>query len=321
MTRGIDLAILVTGGAGFIGSHLIDKLIERDDKVICLDNFDPHYDPKIKENNIQTHADDKNFTFIEASVTDQKALKTVFEENEVAKVVHLAAKVGVRPSLKEPLTYQKINIRGTLTLLELSRKYEVENFVFGSSSSVYGEVKETPFREDMSINPISPYGATKLCGEILTHTYSELYDLPSCALRFFTVYGPRQRPEMAIHKFTRLIKQGKEVPMYGDGTSQRDYTYIDDIIQGVTSALDKKFEFEVINLGNSDPIKLRDLISLIEKELDMEAKINRLPDQPGDVPITYADVTKAKELLNYSPKVKLEEGIKKFVDWHAANMG
>jgi len=313
------LGILVTGGAGFIGSHLVDGLIKRGNEVICIDNFDPYYDPDVKRKNIQSCLSSKNFKLTEADVGDEKALGRVFEENEVGKVVHLAAKVGVRPSLKEPSAYQKVNVEGTLALLELSRKHGIENFVFGSSSSVYGVAKETPFKEDMPARPISPYGATKLCGEILTRTYSELYGLPSCALRFFTVYGPRQRPEMAIHKFTRLIAQGKEIPMYGDGTSKRDYTYIDDIIQGVISALDKKFEFEVINLGNSEPVKLRDLISLIEAELGAKAKIKRLPDQPGDVPVTYADIAKARKLLGYGPKVKLKEGIKKFVEWYGSS--
>jgi len=314
------LEILVTGGAGFIGSHLVDKLIERGDEVVCLDNFDPYYDPGIKRKNIQRHLGNKNFKLIEADLDDEKALGKVFEENEVKKVVHLAAKVGVRPSLKEPSVYQKVNVESTASLLELSGKHKIENFVFGSSSSVYGVTKETPFKEDTLARPISPYGATKLCGEDLTRAYSELHGLPSCALRFFTVYGPRQRPEMAIHKFTRLITQGKEIPMYGDGTSKRDYTYIDDIVQGVISTLDKKFEFEVINLGNSEPVELKDLISMIEDELEAKAKIKRLPDQPGDVPLTYADITKARELLGYNPRVKLKDGIKRFVEWYRSNV-
>jgi len=310
------LRVLVTGGAGFIGSHLADKLVEKGDEVICLDNFDPYYNPNIKKKNIKHNLGKKNFKLVEADVRDGKALKKVFEKNGIEKVVHLAAKAGVRPSIKDPLLFEDVNIRGTLNLLESCRKHGIENFVFGSSSSVYGITEKVPFSEDDTLRPISPYGASKRSGELLCHAYSSLYDIPVTCLRFFTVYGPRQRPDMAIHKFVKLIDRGEKIQMYGNGTSKRDYTYIDDIVDGIMTALEKKFVFEVFNLGNSKTVELRRLISLIEEELGKEAKIERLPDQPGDVPITYADISKAKKLLNYSPKTRIEEGLAKFVEWY-----
>lgn len=310
------MGVLVTGGAGFIGSHLVDKLVEKGVEVICLDNFDPYYDPGIKKKNIKHNLGNKNFKLVEADMRDEKALRRVFEEDDIEKIVHLAAKVGVRPSIENPLLYEDVNVHGTLNLLESCKKYGTENFVFGSSSSVYGITGKVPFSEDDVPRPISPYGVSKRSGELLCHAYSSLYDISVTCLRFFTVYGPRQRPDMAIHKFVKLIDRGEKIPMYGNGTSKRDYTYIDDIVNGIMTALEKKFGFEVFNLGNSETVELRRLISLIEEELGKGAKIERLPDQPGDVPITYADISKAKKLLNYSPKTRIKEGIAKFVEWY-----
>ena len=310
------MSILITGGAGFIGSHLCDKLVERGDDVICLDNFDLYYDPRIKRTNIQQNLDKKGFKLVEADVRDEKALRKIFEKNCIEKIIHLAAKVGVRPSIKEPVLYEEVNVRGTLNLLELCKEFKVKNFIFGSSSSVYGNTKKIPFKEEDVPNPISPYGASKRSCELLCHVYSPLYGIPITCLRFFTVYGPRQRPDMAIHKFTRLIDQGKEIPIYGNGSSKRDYTYVDDIVNGTISALDKKFDFEIFNLGNSQTIELRKLISLIEWRVGKKAKLKRLPNQPGDVFITCADISKAKKLLNYSPKIGIKEGIEKIVKWY-----
>lgn len=310
---------LVTGGAGFIGSHLVARLLESGSEVICIDNFDPYYPPEIKRENISKHlSNEDNFSLIEADIRDRKDLEMIFKSNNIDKIVHLAARAGVRPSISNPLLYEDVNVKGTLNLLELSKDYGIEEFVFGSSSSVYGVGDKIPFSEDEGVDrPISPYAASKRSCELFCYTYSHLYDISLSCLRFFTVYGPRQRPEMAIHKFTRLIdQQNKEVPMYGDGASKRDYTYISDIIDGIVSALDKNFGFEIINLGNSKTVELRYLISLIEKNLGKKAMIKRLPDQPGDVPITYADISKANRLLNYNPEVGIEDGIKKFVEWY-----
>jgi len=315
------MSILVTGGAGFIGSHLIDKLLEEGHSVICLDNFDPYYDPQLKRKNIRHNLGNKNFKLIEADVRDKKALRKIFEESDIEKVVHLAAKVGVRPSIKEAALYEDVNVRGTLNLLELSREFAVENFIFGSSSSVYGNTGKVPFGEDDVPKPISPYGASKRSGELLCHVYGSLYSIPITCLRFFTVYGPRQRPDMAIHKFTRLIDQGKEIEIYGDGTSKRDYTYVEDIVNGIISALERKFSFEIFNLGSSRTVELNALISLIEEELGKRARVRRLPAQLGDMPITHANISKARKLLGYKPRISFEEGIKAFVRWYKTTGG
>ena len=309
--------ILVTGGAGFIGSHLVERLLGEGQRVICLDNFDPFYEHKIKRTNLHTALNNPNFTLVEGDIRDATCLKTLFEQYPIEKVVHLAARAGVRASIENPQLYEEVNIKGTLNLLEGCKEFPIEQFIFGSSSSVYGVNGKVPFSEDDKIEmPISPYAASKRAGELFCYTYHHLYGIPITCLRFFTVYGSRQRPEMAIHKFTRLIDEGKDINMFGDGTSKRDYTYISDIIDGIMGALDKPFGFEIFNLGESQTVELRYLISLIEQNLGKTAKIKRLPEQPGDVPITFADISKSQKLLNYNPKVKIEEGVEKFVDWY-----
>jgi UDP-glucuronate 4-epimerase len=310
------MAVLVTGGAGFIGSHLIEKLLSENKNIICFDNFNNYYEPKIKLSNIAGCMGNPNFVLIEGDIRDTDSLNSLFKTHNITEVVHLAARAGVRPSLEHPMLYQDVNVKGTINLLEIVRIYGVRNFVFGSSSSVYGINSKVPFNENDKIDkPVSPYAATKRAAELLCFTYHHLYDIPITCLRFFTVYGPRQRPDMAIHKFTRLIDQGKEITMFGDGKSKRDYTYVADIIDGIVTALYNPFGFEIFNLGDSKTVELQYLVSLIEKNLDKKAIIKRLPDQPGDVPITYADISKASDLLGYQPKVSIEEGIEKFVSW------
>lgn len=309
------MAIMVTGGAGFIGSHLCARLVERGDEALCIDNLDPYYNPEIKRDNLRSCLERANFHFFERDIRTYRSMRKFFEEFEIEKIVHLAARAGVRGSIENPHLYQKVNVGGTLNLLELARRHDIKNFVFGSSSSVYGASKDVPFRENGSTRPISPYGASKRAAEVYCQMYSKLYGLKVSALRFFTVYGPKQRPDMAIHKFTRLIDQGEEVPMFGDGHSKRDYTYIDDVIEGILSALDKSFGFETFNLGNSRTVSLRDLIALIEETVGRRARIRQLPPQAGDVLITYADISKAEELLGYEPKTPIEKGIQKFVRW------
>jgi UDP-glucuronate 4-epimerase len=311
-------SILVTGGAGFIGSHLVDRLLSEGEwQVAVVDDFNNFYDPVIKHANVSHHEKCPNFHLFKTDIRDKTALKRIFDEHTFACIVHLAARAGVRPSLEQPLLYVETNINGTMNLLELAREHGIKQFVFGSSSSVYGINAKVPFSEDDPIRqPISPYAATKAAGELLCHTYTHLYGIRSICLRFFTVYGPRQRPDLAIHKFARLMSEGKPIPVFGDGTTRRDYTFIDDIIAGVRAAIDyDKTDYEVMNLGESRIVELRELISLLEKELGVTAKIDRQPLQPGDVPQTFADITKARRLLAYDPQTKIEEGIKKFVVW------
>lgn len=309
--------ILVTGGAGFIGSHLVERLFKEEHQVICFDNFDNFYNPKIKWVNLQAMMKKTNFTLVEGDIRDIKCQKKTFEQHQIETVIHLAAIAGVRPSIAQPQLYEEVNIKGTINLLEICKNFPIKQFIFGSSSSVYGTNEKVPFSESDKVEmPISPYAASKRAGELFCYTYHHLYDIPITCLRFFTVYGSRQRPEMAIHKFTRLIDEGKEITMFGDGTSKRDYTYISDIIDGIMGALAKPFEFEIFNLGESRTVELRYLINLIEQNLGKTAKIKRLPEQPGDVPITFADISKSQKLLGYNPKVKIEEGIEKFVDWY-----
>ena len=309
------MKLLVTGGAGFIGSHLVERFFKKGYEVTCLDNFNDYYNPEIKRNNIRPFLKERNFKLVEADIRDKGALKRIFERFEFHKVIHLAAQPGVRASLKEPSLYMDVNVNGTLNLLELSKDYRIKGFIFGSSSSVYGAIKETPFSEEGGLKPISPYGVSKRAGELLCSAYNHLYHLPITILRLFSVYGPRQRPDMAIYKFTKLIEEGKEICLYSNGKSKRDYTYVSDIIEGIMSALNKDFDFQIFNLGNSQPITLSNLVSLIEKNLNKSAKIMYLPEQPGDPFITYADISKSRRMLNYRPKVKIEEGIERFVQW------
>jgi UDP-glucuronate 4-epimerase len=314
--------ILVTGGAGFIGSHLCERLLSDGVKVICLDNFDSFYDPNIKIKNAEgmTKKFQDLFELVTGDIRNPDHLKGIFQKNRVDFVIHLAARAGVRPSIADPLLYQDVNIRGTIVLLEACKAYKIKNFIFASSSSVYGENQRVPFtEEDLEIQPISPYGATKRSGELLCYSYHHLYGMNIACLRIFTAYGPRQRPEMAIHKFTRLIDRDGKIPIYGDGSSQRDYTYIDDLIEGILGAIRYHKGFEIYNLGESQTTSLIELIKLIEGAFEKKADIEMLELQPGEVSVTYADITKAKRMLKYQPKVKMEEGIKRFVEWYKEN--
>jgi UDP-glucuronate 4-epimerase len=311
--------LLITGGAGFIGSNLIEELLGSGrffKNIICIDDFNDYYDPKIKYGNISGFRDDPGFILYEADITDLPAINDIFKKHSIDMVIHLAARAGVRPSIKNPGLYWEVNIGGTLNLLELCREYGVKKFIFASSSSVYGNNKKTPFSEEDCVDfPISPYAATKKSGELLCYNYHHLYNISVFCLRFFTVYGPRQRPEMAIHKFTRLIDSGTEVPVYGRGDSSRDYTYIDDIVSGLEESIKIVKGYEIINLGNSKPVKLLDLIRIIEENIGKKAIIREINSQPGDVDTTFADITRAKKLLKYSPETALESGIRKFVKW------
>ena len=315
-------SILITGGAGFIGSHLVNRILSEGDwRVFAVDDFNDFYEPAIKHANIAAHQSNPIFKLIEADIRDYDALSRAFDQTDFDCIVHLAARAGVRPSLIEPRLYVETNINGTVNLLELARAHGIKQFVFGSSSSVYGENEKIPFSEDDPIfKPISPYAATKAAGELICHTYSHVHDMRIICLRFFTVYGARQRADLAIHKFAKLISAGAPVPIFGDGTTRRDYTYVDDIISGVRAAIDyDQSNYEVINLGESRTVELRELISLLENALGKRAEIDRQPTQPGDVPQTFADITKARRLLGYNPQTQIEEGVEKFVEWFREN--
>jgi len=314
--------ILVTGGAGFIGSHLCERLLTDGVKVICLDNFDSFYDPTIKIRNVEgvKKKSPELFELVTGDIRNPEHLKGVFQKSKIDLVVHLAARAGVRPSISDPLLYQDVNIRGTIVLLESCKAHGIKNFIFASSSSVYGENQRVPFTEkDLDIQPISPYGGTKRAGELLCYSYHHLYKMNIACLRIFTAYGPRQRPEMAIHKFARLIDQGGKIPMFGDGSSRRDYTYIDDLVDGILGVIRYHKGFEIYNLGESQTTSLKELIQFIEKAIGKKANVEMLDPQPGDVSVTYADITKAKRMLKYQPGVKMEEGIKRFVEWYRKN--
>ena len=309
---------LVTGGAGFIGSTLCEKLIKEQNKVIIIDNFCDFYNPELKHKNIEKIKN--SIKLYEGDIRDRKILKQIFEENNIDIVVHLAAMAGVRSSIENPILYQEVNCTGTQNLLEEMRLHNIANLVMASSSSVYGNCKQVPFREDMVVDyAISPYAATKKANEVMTHVYRSLYNINVIMLRFFTVYGPKQRPDLAINKFTRLMLEGKEIPIYGDGTTARDYTYIDDIVDGIISSCDyvdlNTDVYEIINLGNSSPVSLKDMVDTISKVLVVKPKLKYMPMQPGDVNITYADISKAKNLLGYEPKIEFEEGIRRFIKW------
>ncbi|MDD5557301.1 MAG: GDP-mannose 4,6-dehydratase [bacterium] len=308
--------LLVTGGAGFIGSHLVERLLDRGDEVVCLDDFNDYYDPAIKRENIRAAAAHQRFLLIEGDIRDAALLEAVARDGRFDAVVHLAARAGVRASIREPVLYEDVNCRGTLNLLEMCRRHGIGRFVFGSSSSVYGRASRVPFsEEDPAVHPISPYAATKRAGELLCFVYHHLYGMRVTCLRFFTVYGPRQRPEMAVAGFTRRVIGGEPIDVYGDGSSRRDYTHVDDIVDGATRAIDTPFPYEVFNLGESRTVALGELIALIEKAAGRKARINRLPEQPGDVPVTYADVRRAGEMLGYRPRVPIEDGIERYVSW------
>ncbi len=313
--------ILITGGAGFIGSTLATKLLEKNNKVVVIDNFNDYYDPKIKYKNISKIKDNENFKIYSIDIRDRENIKKVFNENHIDIIVHLAAMAGVRPSIENPILYQEVNGLGTQIILEEAKLHDIRNLVLASSSSVYGNCKETPFREDMIVDfAISPYAATKKANEVMAHVYHKLYDMNIIMLRFFTVYGPKQRPDLAINKFTRLILNDEPIPMYGDGTTSRDYTYIDDIVSGIIKSCDyvenNKNVYEIINLGSNNPISLKEMIKIIGEVLGKEPKINQLPMQPGDVDITYADISKAEKLLGYKPSITFKEGIEKFFEWY-----
>ena len=335
---------LVTGGAGFIGSHLVEKLLKDGNRVINVDNFNEFYNYSIKVKNvldstgkIQKNDEDEikveelqdlkklvdsgNYTLEIVDITNMEILEEVFQRNKIDIVIHLAAMAGVRPSIEKPLLYEKVNIRGTMNILELMNKYNIKKFVCASSSSVYGNNEKVPFSEKDNVDrAISPYAATKKSCEVIGHSYHHLYNIDTIMLRFFTVYGPRQRPDLAIHKFTKAITEEKEMPFYGDGTTQRDYTYIDDIIDGILKSIvyleENENIYEIINLGESETVSLRKMVETLEKEIGKKAVLKKLSMQPGDVNRTFADISKAKELIGYDPKTKFEEGIKKFVNWY-----
>jgi UDP-glucuronate 4-epimerase len=310
---------LVTGGAGFIGSHVVEALLAKGCRVICVDNFDSFYDPAIKRENLRKAGTHPHFVLVEADIRDRDAMQRLFRSHQITRVFHAAARAGVRPSVVDPLLYEDVNVRGTIVLLEAARGQPISTFVFSSSSSVYGGLESVPFSEAApDLRPISPYAATKLAGEQICYTYHHLYGFPITCLRFFTAYGPRQRPEMAIHRFVRLIDEGQPIPVYGDGKARRDFTYIDDIVQGVVAALDRSLPYEVINLGEAATIELSEVIGLIEQALGKKASIEYLPAQQGDVPLTYADVTKARRLLGYQPTTPVKDGIQRFVKWYRA---
>ncbi len=309
--------VLVTGGAGFIGSHLTYRLLSRGDRVTNIDEFNDFYDPQLKWANIKPFLGQSAYALVEGDIRNRDLVNSLFRDKKFDAVVHLAARAGVRPSLAEPVLYEETNCIGSINLLEAARRHGPEVFIFGSSSSVYGINEKVPFSETDEVNqPISPYATTKRAGELLCYNYHHLYGLRTACLRFFTVYGPSQRPEMAIHKFTNLIAKGEPITMYGNGSSRRDYTYVDDIIDGVVASMDLAPQFEILNLGGAKTTSLHDLVKWIGEELAVEPEIEYLPDQPGDVPITFADVSKAERLLGYSPKVSIREGIRRFVAWY-----
>jgi UDP-glucuronate 4-epimerase len=309
--------VFITGAAGFIGSHVSEALLARGNRVVGIDNFDPFYDRRIKEGNLAPLSAHPAFSFLEGDIRDVSALARWGEGTPPDALIHLAAKAGVRPSVADPVGYADVNVLGTIRVLEWARERRVPKILFASSSSVYGGNTKVPFCEDDFVDrPVSPYAATKKAGELLCHTYCHLYGMNVAALRFFTVYGPRQRPEMAIHKFTRRILDGKEIDLYGDGSSRRDYTYIEDVVSGVLGALDAPRGYRVYNLGESATIALSDLVALIEKACGKSAVRRYKPSQPGDVPVTYADISRARAEIGYDPRTPIGAGVSRFVDWY-----
>jgi UDP-glucuronate 4-epimerase len=312
------MKILVTGGAGFIGSHVCERLLETGHAVWALDNLNPFYSPQLKEQNLREIAAlNKPFNFVKADLGDSRILEELFQTTRFDQVIHLAACAGVRPSLEEPALFQQVNVTGTVNILEAGRRHGVKKMTIASSSSVYGVNKKVPFAEnDPVFSAISPYAASKLACEALGHVYHYVYGMDVAMLRFFTVYGPRQRPDLAIRKFTKLIAEGRPIPVFGDGSTARDYTYITDIVDGVVACTERQFGYEIFNLGESQTVTLNRLIELLEKAMDRKAIIDRRPAQSGDVPLTFADITKSQRHLGYSPKVKIDAGIPLFVEWH-----
>ncbi len=313
------MRLLVTGGCGFIGSHLIEALLARGDEVVCLDSLDDFYSPAVKRRNIRDCEQSGRFTFIQGDIRDSVILDHIGKSHAIEAIVHLAARAGVRPSIRDPKLYADVNLAGTSSVLEMARRFGIRSFVFASSSSVYGERTDVPFRESDPVEqPASPYAATKRSGELLAYTYHHLYGMNVTCLRFFTVYGPRQRPEMAIHKFTRLIHSGQPVPMYGDGSASRDFTYVDDIVQGVVAAIARTGGYRIYNLGNSRMITLHDLIQEIGTALEAEPRIDQLAPQAGDISITCADISRAQADLDYRPATPFADGLRRFADWYLA---
>lgn len=318
------ITYFITGGAGFIGSSLARELLKKGNKVISIDNFCDFYNPVIKENNIKELAKDEKFKLYKNDIRDRQAIKKIFDENKIDVVMHLAAMAGVRPSIENPVLYQEVNCMGTQNILEEMKEHNIKNLVMASSSSVYGNCKQVPFNENMTVDfAISPYAATKKANEVMTHVYHKLYNMNVIMLRFFTVYGPKQRPDLAINKFTRLMLNNEEIPMFGDGLTSRDYTYIEDIVDGIIKSCEYTIKnenvYEILNLGNSEPVTLKEMIETIAEALNIEPKIKQLPVQPGDVNRTYADITKAKEMLGYEPKTAFKQGISNFVKWYKEN--
>ena len=308
--------ILITGAAGFIGSHLAERLLERGDQVVGLDNFDPFYPREAKERNLRGPKAHSGFSFVEADLRDARAMAELMERHRPQRIVHLAAKAGVRPSLENPAGYVESNVQGTLNLLLACQRCPVEHFVFASSSSVYGnDVQAACTEESSTDSPASPYGATKKAGEVLCFTYHQLLKIPMTCLRLFTVFGPRQRPDLAIHKFVRLLEAGKPVPFFGDGSSRRDYTFVADTVDGITRALDRADGYQIYNLGRGNPVTLAEMLEAVERALGRKAVLDRQPEQPGDVRTTWADISKAKTRLGYQPKVQFEEGLEHFLAW------
>jgi len=313
------MKVLVTGGAGFIGSNLCEKLLKGGKQVIVLDDFNDFYNPEIKKRNLKNCLKNKSFTLIEGDIRDKELLKKIFSENKIEKVIHLAARAGVRPSLLNSELYFDVNVKGTKNLLEESCK-KINQFIFASSSSVYGLNKKIPFsEEDKVVSQVSPYAKTKLEGEKLCREFSEKYSLPVTCLRFFTVYGPRNRPDMAVFKFTESIIKEKKITLFAEGKMKRDFTFVEDIVDGIIKAMENVFDFEIINLGNNTPHEVKELIKLIEKNTGKEASIKNEKAPDGDVPITFADIKKAKKLLDWKPETSLQKGIKKFVEWFKNN--
>lgn len=316
--------MLLTGGAGFIGSHVAEALLRQGAELTIVDDLDEFYSPDWKRANLEEVRRAGDFQFLQADICDLELLRKLFAGTRFDALIHLAARAGVRPSLEQPHLYERVNVAGTLNLLDLCREFAVSKILFGSSSSIYGVSSHVPFSEDQTdLRPISPYAATKLAGEFLCYTYAHLHRLSVFCLRFFTVFGPRQRPDLAIHKFTSQIESGKPIRLYGDGNSGRDYTYVDDIVAGLLSALEYQSRggsalFEIFNLGNSHPVKLREMVAALERATGRTAKYSHEPDQPGDVPLTWADISKASRLLGYKPATSLDEGLQRFVSWYRA---